>query len=219
MRIARKLFLLGAMALAAMAMTAGAASAEGVIVYDEAMNHCGDVTIDVHQVDGGCHVEVESEEDIPLYAHLGPPLNELEISNCEVFLEAQLGEDGEGYITEADLTPPDEGTVPCTRAPCDEADGTMLPWAIHFNEVDGVETVEATFCLRTIQSGPGGAGTPCTVHLPWENNGGHHYEIGDSGHTAEYACENPAVPVEIQAHFLSLEDELGEEEIEIVHTP
>jgi hypothetical protein len=212
MRLARKLFLLGAMAVAALALTAGSASAQfEVLDEDGGGGHCPAVAlIPSHGVTGGCELDVRGK--VPLYAHIPA---ETPISNCFVDLEARIDENGEGYVESAIFTPgAAPPNVPCTRAPCDEANGTQLPWRFHLDEVaPGDERVEATFCLRTVASGPGGTGTNCEVHLELSDLGSHNYEIG---HLAQHQfCEgNPIPPVSIVGH---LETYNPLETIEIIH--
>ncbi len=201
MRLARKLFLLVAMAFAALAMTAGAASAQ-VEVLEEDGGHCSAVAVGVgHAVTGGCDVEYTTEHHIPLVAYTPAPVI---VSNCNVHLSAQIGETGAGVVNVAVFTaetvnPPVPG---CTRAPCDEATGQMLPWPVQILETGpSTERLEATFCLRTIPSGPGGPGTYCEVHLPFSQVGNHNHEVGDN---QEYPCEVAAIPTAIRnVHFIN----------------
>jgi hypothetical protein len=213
MRLASKLFVLGAMAVAVLAVTAGSASAQfEVLDEDGDGGHCPEVTLlSGHAVQGGCELDVRGK--IAIYAHIPA---ETPIINCFIDLEARIDENGEGYIESAIFTagtaPP---AVPCTRAPCDEANGNQLPWRFHLNEVTpGDEQLEMTFCLRTVASGPGGTGTNCEVHLELSDLSSHNYEIG---HLAQHQfCEgNPIPPVSIVGH---LESYNPLEEIEIIHT-
>jgi len=223
MRLARKLFLLAAMALAALALTATTANAQVEVIDEDGFNdHCPAVTVvNDHDVVGGCHVEYKSEGDVPLVVQTaGGPVT---LSSCEFHLSGRVGENGSGYIDNALLTdevPP--SNPPCTRTPCDEPSNAAhhphaeLLWPIAFTEIDGVETLEATFCLRPTANPEGSGNTPCEVHLPWTDNGGHNYEIGAP--TGIYSCEN-LPPVSItRAHFVNETDpELGTEDVEIIH--
>jgi hypothetical protein len=214
MRIARKLFLLSAMALAAMAFSATSASAQIEVYGEPSGDPCSDVTFTPPTtVEGGCHVEFVGEE-VPLEVHAPIiPTGEMRISNCDVHLEAYVGPAGEGYITSAALTDTGDAGVGCTRKPCRTAAGTFLPWEIHIvEEAPGDESVEATFCLVPTTSADGTAGTPCTVHLPLGGEG-HAYTFGDPGGPTQYFCEG--LPIHISGGFTS--SSLETEAVEIVH--
>ena len=216
MRLARKLFLLAAMAIAALAMTASTASAQIVELSEEGGDHCPAVVKNVHDVTGGCHIEFESENEVPLVANV-PGVGVVTLSNCEVHIEARVGEDGEGWVTQALLTGHPAPSVPCTRTPCDEAapSHVELPWEIHIEEDGpGLDFADVRFCLRPVANDEGVGNSFCTVHLPISDNGNHDYEIG---HTpSEDFCELSApVPISIEsAHFLYEE---GSDKIEILH--
>jgi hypothetical protein len=161
---------------------------------------------------GGCHFEVKSEVFIPLVLQTaGGPVT---LFACGWHLEVRVGEDGVGRVTRMTLTDPSPPMSPgCTRTACDSAGGVVSEWPLSTLEAAGVEVIEFTFCLRTIASGFGGAGTSCEVHLPWNDNGSHQYEIGNS---TTYSCEN-LPPVSIQnVHFIN-EGGTPKEDIEIVH--
>ncbi len=211
------------MTLAAFTLSAVTAQAE-VEVFNEATDeHCSPLNVDGHIVTDGCHVEYESEEHISLVAH--PPTGPVVISNCNVHLEAQIGEDGAGYVTQAlltDETPPP--SPPCTRTPCDEPGPSHqeLPWPLHIEEnAAGSESVEGEFCLRVSDAfggTEGGAGSRCEVHLPFTHVLSHDHELGDH---AEYFCEVSPSPVPISirdVHFIN-EEPAGEssEDIYLVH--
>jgi hypothetical protein len=215
MRLAINLMRVSLGALAVLAFSTGAASAGPIEVRDEDFGepHCAAVAKAVHEVTGGCHFEVQSEHHIPVVLQTaGGPIV---LFSCNWRLEGRMGENGGAWITEAQLTPEpvNPPTPSCTRAPCDEPDGTFIPWGSLTYELGaGNEVWELAFCLRTIASGPGGVGTTCEVHLPLSDNGGHSYEIGDS---ATYTCENlPAVSIQ-NVHFTTVSG-IGEE-VEIVH--
>ena len=223
MRIARKLFLLAIMALAALAMTASSANAQFEVSEEtDGVGHCDPIVVESEtDVHGGCHVEFSSEgTGIPLHAYVPAKVT---ISNCEVNLEAQIDEEGEGYVTAISLTPPHGGAVPCTRAACDTTASEQHLWPFHIREHGpGDEEVEAVFCLRDASTAPGTAGNECEIHLQFSAlPGEHQYEIGDG---TETFCENnppnptthddlPA-PTSIEAHLISTDDT---ENVEIVH--
>jgi hypothetical protein len=214
MRFAGKLFLFVATALAALAMTASAASAV-MEVLEEDGDHCPAVTLVAHVVSGGCDVEYRGEHHVVIVAYTPAPVV---FTNCNLHLDAQIGEDGSGHVTAAALTaetvnPPLPG---CVRAACDEATGQMLPWPLTVREVGGVEVMEMTLCLRTISSGPGGPQTRCEIHLPFLQGADHNHEVGDS---AEYFCEVAAIPTSFHNVHLINEVPAGQsaEDIALVH--
>ena len=225
MRIARKLFLLTAMALTALAMTATTASAQIEVLEEDEGHHCPAVTINVHHVEGGCHIEFFSVVDIPLHAYIPAKTT---ISSCEWYLEGRVDENGEGYIDRIILEPPHAGAVPCTRQACDELTGTQphpdLPWPFHIREEGvGHEELEMEICLRA--GDEGNTGNWCELHLGFQNEGGHQYEIGGP---VESFCENNPnnpgydgnhaflpFPISFEAHLRS--DPAGEEDVEVIH--
>jgi hypothetical protein len=223
MRLARKLFLLAAMAITALALTATAANAQVEVIEEDGI-HCPPVSLSPtgHNVTGGCDIEYRSERHIPLVAYVPNPVV---VSNCRVHLSALVGENGAGYVTAAllsDEVPP--ANPACTRFPCDEngpvGSSKMIPWPLQIEENGpGLESIEATFCLRTIASGEGGAPTQCQVHLPLTQNvGTHDHEIG--GANLEVFCEvAPMFPTSIRnAHFLNeVPAAQSTEDIEVIH--
>lgn len=218
MRLARKLFLLAAMAIAALAMTASTASAQIVELSEEGGDHCPAVVKNVHDVTGGCHIEFESENEVPLVANV-PGVGVVTLSNCEVHIEARVGEDGEGWVTQALLTGHPAPSVPCTRTPCDEAapSHVELPWEIHIEEDGpGLEFADVRFCLRPVANDEGVGNSFCTVHLPISDNGNHDYEIGDN---ADAHCEPGDFPFDvwIETPHFQYEEGSTEPKIEIVH--
>lgn len=188
MRLALKL-ISAALAIACLALSAATANAQSFEVIDEeSFNHCGETTLIGHFVSGGCNFETESESHIAMVVQTaGGPVT---VANCNWHLEGRVDEAGAGWFTEALLaSEPPPGTVPgCTRAACDEANGGMRPWPfVGIESGPGSETVELTLCVRTVASGPGGAGTSCELHLPFLDNGDHDYELGVG---STQGCEN-----------------------------
>jgi hypothetical protein len=206
MLLSYRLSLLVAMAVAAFALSASAASAQ---VHVEQEHGIGD---NEPCAPIGCHFEIKSEVFIPFVLQTaGGPVT---LMNCDWHLEVRVGEDGIGTVTRMTLTDASPPTSPiCTRTACDNSSGVATPWPLSIAEAAGVEAVEFVYCLRTIASAPGTAGTSCEVHFPWNDNGSHQYEIGNS---ATYSCEN-LPPVSMQnVHFIN-EGGAPKEDIEIVH--
>jgi hypothetical protein len=210
------------MAITALALTATTANAQIEVLEEDGPGHCTAVSLSPtgHVVSGGCPIEYRSEHHVPLVAYTPAPVI---VSNCNVHLSARIGENGAGYVTAASLTaetvnPPVPG---CTRAACDEngpvGASAMLPWPVQITETAaGVETVDATFCLRTISSLEGGPQTHCGVHLPYTSPVTHDNEVGDN---AEYFCEVAAIPTSIRNLHLINEVSATEstEDIEVIH--
>lgn len=222
MRLARKLFLLAVTAVAALALTASAASAQLTVSEEHTAGNqaCTAVNKVGHVVTGGCHIEVVSTEHIPLVAFVP---QRVVLSNCNVHLEARINATGGGWVTAAVLTdevPP--ASPPCTRAPCDEANGTFRPWPLQIVEhAAGDEEVEATFCLRLgnlFGGAPGDPGSQCEVHLEYTQTASHDIEIGHHPSGAELCEVSPSPPAMIgieNAHFTY--EPVGEDRIEVVH--
>ena len=207
MRILPKLLLLTVMTATAMALTASAASAT-ISVTREPTSACGIVVLNVHTVDGGCHVNLRSEAGIPLFAHL-PGMGEVQLSNCTIDIEAQIGANGEGYVKRATLILPDP---PCTRRVCDEANMTFRPWRLHIREVGvGQEAAFITFCLRTLAESEGATGFVCTLRIPLVTSSTHRYELLA---TVTQRCAEQSI-VSMVGHFTTQ----GPEYVEIFHPP
>jgi hypothetical protein len=203
MRATRKLFLVGALALAALAMMASSASA--VTILQEPGNtpcEAGPV-LDTHVVDGGCHADFGDADGIPLYVHTGAA--EVVLQVCTWSFEARLDRAGNGYVTNQVFSNPPPPAPPdsCTRTPCDEANMAKLAWPLNITATNSLETV---FCMRTIPAGEGQGRTLCHIVLPISGSA-HTYTVG--GSLAEYQCEG--LPVE----FSDIELVAGAERIEI----
>ena len=214
MRLARKLFLLAAMAVAALAVGAGAANAQVEVIDEPSGEHCGAVTtLTAHTAVGGCLVEFESTGAVPLHAYIP---GKVTLFDCSWHLEARIGENGTGYVTQAKLTNTTPGS--CPRTPCDEAapSHAELLWPFVLNESAGQESLELTFCLRplTFPDVEGQGNTPCTVHLEVTDLGNHDYEIGHS--PSESFCE-PGLPFPVSLESLHFLYEEGSDKIEIIH--
>jgi hypothetical protein len=210
------------MALAALAMTASTASAQIEVSNEVTAEHCSTVTLEAnHVVNGGCHVDFVSPPgtDIPIHAYIP---NKTTVFSCEWSIEGQIGENGEGYVTHAILSPPHSGAVPCPRTACDEPGPShaTIPWPFHIREHGPAdEEAEMTFCIRDISAPEGTAGVECEVHLEFTDLGDHQYELG---HATETFCENntpnptthptTSVPVSIEPHLI-----FGFERLEVAH--
>lgn len=224
MRLARKLFLLSAMALAAVALMATSANAQVSIQEEAGDNHaCTDLSVDhptspdpspitagvvAANVEGGCHVDFGSETgtNVPLFVNLGG--GPMEISSCELSLEARVETNGEGWVTGFDFQDP-HGSPPvgCLREPCENGNGEQLAWPVHIQETaPNVKRVLATFCVSTLDMS---TSTTCVLNLPLTDLGSHNYEVNLAA-----SCIN-LPPVSISGHLLSNASE--GEQIEITH--
>ena len=206
MRIARKLTLLLAMAIAAMAFAAANASAlEPVTVVHEGGPTPG---ADCDP----CTIHVVGESSLRA-VHMVP------ISNCQDEFIADINADGSGEVTRwIGVDHPVDG--PCTREQCegDPDPETFAHWPFTMEEV-GLNEVQlnATFCLtgrgtdHSIESG-------CTVpvHVTEEVSQNHHYFF-DLFHE----CTINGTAIEVAGNWETEElhnpDEEGE--VEIVHAP
>jgi hypothetical protein len=205
MRTALKLLLLAATTLVALALSATSAPAT-ITVEDEPSD---DLCPLLNQ--GGCHVEFESEEDVPMFFHL-PGVGELPQSNCEILFEARIGPDGQGHIVDAALLPPHNPNVAnCTREPCTTGP-SMDQWLLQLTEPGpGSEDIVITLC--TSPNGDMSSKTECTLALP----------LAQTGHMQSFAATSASrcaqTPnVAISGVFLSHEDGFGSEEI-VIHHP
>jgi hypothetical protein len=202
MRATRKLFLVGALALAALAMMASSASAV-TILQEPGNTPCEDgPTLDGHEVTGGCHADFGDADGIPLLLHTGAA--EVQLSNCAVSLEARVDGNGDGWVTNQVFSNPPAPAPAnsCTRTPCDEVDMFRLAWPLNITATNSLETA---FCLRAIPAGES-QGQFCHVVLPISGSG-HAYTVGAPA--TEYQCEG--LPVEIS----DVELTAGDERIEI----
>jgi hypothetical protein len=226
MRHVRKLFLLVAAAIAAMAFAASAASAQTVEVNQEDGGHCGPVTVSEHIPTGGCSVRAVSTQPSVLVRHISG-VGEVEFSLCDNVFEARVNENGHGYIYNQVLSP--EG-APCGREPCDEAETgnhphRNLPWEVQLREpVGGVneEILRVTFCLAALDTGPveGQAGTPCTVDIT-VTHVEHAMEFSTPHFTPTHdggaPCINLGGIVELEGHWISQPNENHPNLIEVHH--
>ncbi len=193
MRLAIRLLVLVATALAVVAIGSPSASAQGEVSAETTSDHCSAVTLSAgHTVAGGCRIRVVSESELILQAFVGG-FGWLTISTCEAQVEAALGEDGAGYVYDAVLTP--HQGPPCTRRPCDETTGAQLPWPLLVT----AGSLEITYCLRTVFDPPGAAGTWCHMEVPLATDG-HQVELTTTGASGSGACENLGGSVRIIGH-------------------
>lgn len=168
MRPARKLFLLFAMALAAMALTAGTANAQ-----EEAV----EVTNEVEHCDLGaanCEHHFVGSHSLALY--FNDMFVQL-ISACNDEFLATLNEDGSGFIYGGDYENDAPTSQTCTRIQCNDTGEEDWP-ITNPGEYTGSQTEEGHFDMRIcldLESDPGGPGTHCDWELQIHNHGNHKY--------------------------------------------
>jgi hypothetical protein len=206
MRIARKLFLLALVAVAAMAFAASTASAQGIEVLHEdapGQPHCGDgITQE------GCLIHAEGE--ILLGGHVFGI--EATVSNCHVEMEAHIEGDG-GISVESVVLTDHPGVDDCVRQPC------QLPWLGNGEEDDpegSGEVVHAIFCIEPVG---GGTDQVCDVEVPLATTGDHQYHLlfDDLPGTGTPPCELGGSGVNRDELRIENAGEDQHEDIEIVH--
>lgn len=140
MRFARKLLVVAFATAAAMAMVAGSASA--VTVLDEASGQpCSAVTLNGHDVNGGCPMQATSTGKVELRGILGAMIT------CDNDFEASIGGDGTGYIHGQTLSGCNITTNPCTSG------GENVPWRVEASGTSNPFSLEADFCVVTSLTG------------------------------------------------------------------
>lgn len=227
MRHVRKLFLLVAAAIAAMAFVASTASAQTVELSQEDGGHCGPVTVVNHIPTGGCSVRAVSTQPSVLVRHI-VGVGEVEFSQCDNVFEARVDENGHGYIYNQVLTP--EGP-PCGREPCDEPATSPnahrnRPWEVQLREPENgqnQEILRVTFCLAAFSTplgDEGQAGTPCTVDITVTHIE-HAMEFStphfDEFHNGGTPCLNLGGLIELEGHWVSAQNENHPNLIEVHH--
>ena len=211
MRLARKLFLLAAMALAAMALTAGTASAQEEAVEIE--NEVSGLHCDYDAAN--CEHHVVGTSSLLLH-QFG---TEIPISACNDEFVASLDENGSGFIHEYENDAAASGS--CTRVACNGVGepAEETEWDIFATgEYTGAQTEEGhlsvRFCLDD-ETNVDGAGRHCDAEIQVHNHGNHSY-----GFEAETViC--PIIPGVFTELNGSWESEatpgIGEDDIEIIH--
>ncbi len=214
MRLARKLVLTAAMALAAMAMTAGTASAqeEPVNVFNEPSGTpCSTIT-------GNCDLHVSGSSVLTQHV-FG---SESQASACNDEFVARLGPAGTGSIPIYTNNAP---VAPCTRIKCDGLgeDPAETVWPVSNTgeyttagqNLDGHLTVR--FCLD-LASNPNGTGVHCTVEIDVDATANHRYRFTAVNEHCPLGI--PGVEAELDGTWNSeATPDSGQEQIEIVHTP
>jgi hypothetical protein len=176
MRIARKLILVAAMALVAMAFSAASASAVSVTTEPGGAD-CPDLSGST----GGCALHANGE--VQLQGHLFGV--ESTSSDCNVELTGRVNKAGVGQVDAAKFTD-HAGIDDCTRTECG------LPWGATISGTNPTFAVNSTFCVQTSN----GTQQTCTVALPITESG---HSYSSSFHVAASANTNaPGCEVEGQ---------------------
>jgi len=178
MRLARKLFLIAAAAIAMIAFAAPAANAVEVSEEEDPPHHCPEVdATNDHIVSGECVVQAQTTSianaaTLRLHATMG---GEAVFSICANTFTAALHESGDGFIYNQHLenTPANA----CGITACDEAapSHAQIPWPATLMEFGGATALQTTFCIRPLTVGEGGAFTTCTVYVPYAEAPEHEY--------------------------------------------
>jgi hypothetical protein len=222
MRLARKLVLLCAMALAAMALGASTASAQEtpVEIWQEDGSHCEP-----------CELHVVGSSTLAV--HIPVPPFEQTISACNDEFEAELWEDefdeggGETRLHQGHVIDYDNNAGgACTRVNCDGLQqGEEPEWETYdWGETGPNEGhFRVRFCL---QPNPTGQGAHCDVEVHFEevNVNHHQYMITASDTPADSnECIVGANELEVDGEWFTEEEETEpgvpheHDEIEIVH--
>jgi hypothetical protein len=158
MRLARKLFLLLAMALTALAMSATTASADTPVeVHDETGTHCGDPD--------PCEIHVVGES---LLHVTGVPT--FVVSQCEDEFVAEIYEDGTGHIT--DLTGINHNAQACATVQCNGVGESPdeIEWEFTTEETGPEqEELQTRFCLDA-RDDPDAIGNHCDADVRIEED-------------------------------------------------
>ena len=135
--------------VAVTAMTFSASSAFAQVEIEDATEggHCGEATLEVHHVEGGCVVHLIGD-DIELISHSSAGVETVQ-AGCSTDFYVHVGEDGEGWITDITF----QGEEPCgtnvreCREP--EPDGEDKPWHAQIEETGALQShLMAKICLR-----------------------------------------------------------------------
>ncbi len=214
MRLARKLVLTAAMALAAMAMTAGTASAqeEAVNVFNEPSGTaCSTAT-------GNCDHHVSGSS--VLTQHIFGA--ESQASACNDEFVARLGPDGNGTIPTYTNNAP---VFPCTRLKCNGSGEPVAEttWPITNTgeytaagqTLDGHLSVR--FCLDNASGPLNAVGMHCNVELDVDATASHRYRFTAVNEHCPLGI--PGIEAELDGTWNSeTTPDAGQEHIEIVHT-
>ena len=193
MRLTRKLLLLAFTALAAMALAASTASAQGLveITDEETGYHCTTI-VDIET--DGCQLTAVSDADVRLEAFGSLA------SACHNEYNATIDEDGHGYIYNQVLSGPDCVTPPCGGVTSPD------PWEIEVSEdlLLGGTVLEAEFCVDHPVLGR------IECHLPW-------VQVNTSTHQPTFVlntlfCEPPNDFIHVTGSYSS-----ASEGLEITH--
>jgi len=175
MRLARKLFLVAAAAIAMIAFAAPAANAVEASEEENPPHHCPEVdATNAHVVSGGCVVEAETGDATPVALRLHATMGgEVVFTVCNNTFTVALHESGNGFIYNQIFTGGSCGLSACDEAEPSHAD---IPWPASLMEFGGATALQFTFCVRPIGA-EGSAFTTCTLYVPWTENSEHAYSF------------------------------------------
>jgi hypothetical protein len=159
MRLARKLFLVAATAMAMIAFASPAANAVTVTVEPGGAN-CPEVQVtNAHAITGGCLITAQTAAGTTadLRIHIGGV--ETVISQCTDTFSARVHRSGDGWIFNQVLT-----GANCGLVACDEANSVKYEWPLTIMEfgptAPNTQAIQTTFCTRSAAVGPGTAFGP-----------------------------------------------------------
>jgi hypothetical protein len=168
---------IGLAAVATMALAAPAASAQ-VEVTDELGNHCSEVTNTGGTVTGGCEIHLVNEgQHVELIQHPTSGGPDVIVFDCDYEFRAHIGEDGEGWIDEIEISLGETASCGAVIRECrsgdPEAGGTDEPWHAQIDETaEGIEHANLEICLLVQPAFPSHAGSfDLTGHLELDLTG------------------------------------------------
>ena len=168
----RKLLMLAASAFAALAFAgvfASAASADEEFWLYTSSAHlelCPAVSVDDAEVSGGCTTP-DFEGGFLLGTMAGGSW--VTIGDYDSTFDLVLDSAGSGYAVNQTVNLPGSGYQ---RVPCDQPDGTKLPWAVEAHTPNSwTFFMDITLCIRSASTPPGsmGAQQTITVQVPYWN--------------------------------------------------
>ncbi len=147
MRNARKLLLAALAASATLAFAASPVSATGISVSENGVP-CSDVVVDDHEVTDGCVSHVTSEGAFELGAQI-PFFGYVHQTNCSMEYTLRLDSNGEGTITDLNISTCTSSMTDCAEAQTHGGAGTTS-WPVHAEEAAAGElTATMVICIQT----------------------------------------------------------------------
>jgi hypothetical protein len=209
MRLTNLLALLAAIVAVSVVAAPPALADSTLEATDEATgNHCGAVTVNDHQVSGGCGPgHAVSTGSITLRAHIFGI--ESTDNVCTNEFDGRGDENADGYIYNQHL----EGAT-CSREPCEEANGHAKPWRVIGREdANGTEYGRVVFCISTTADMTDRP--QCTVDVPGIQTSHSTGEAGNTGGVEMPGIGPAGFRCELIGHWVN---ESTSPEVEVTHT-